>query len=189
MIRERRGFTIVELLIVVVVIGVLASITVVAYNGLQQRAKSAAYVSALAQWERLLKSYKVIAGDYPSTGAFEVCLSASFPAGDGHAADQCYSQVPTYNINVSPSFNSALSSQMGQLPVTVLPTVRTLDNANGSTGVIRGLTYGYNQGVSTAVIQYFLDKGTSGGTKCIGSDSVEYTNYQDGNVRCRRALP
>lgn len=36
-----RGFTIVELLIVIVVIGILAAITVVAFNGVQQRAQEA----------------------------------------------------------------------------------------------------------------------------------------------------
>ena len=36
-----RGFTIVELLIVIVVIGILAAITIVAYNGIQQRARTA----------------------------------------------------------------------------------------------------------------------------------------------------
>lgn len=37
--RRRAGFTIVELLIVIVVIGILAAITIVAYNGVQQRAR------------------------------------------------------------------------------------------------------------------------------------------------------
>lgn len=35
---QQTGFTIVELLIVIVVIGILAAITIVAYNGIQQRA-------------------------------------------------------------------------------------------------------------------------------------------------------
>ena len=34
-----RGFTIVELLIVIVVIAILASITIVAFNGIQARAQ------------------------------------------------------------------------------------------------------------------------------------------------------
>lgn len=44
-----RGFTIVELLIVIVVIGILAAITIVAYNGIQQRARASAASSALTQ--------------------------------------------------------------------------------------------------------------------------------------------
>ena len=39
--RRSPGFTIVEMLIVIVVIAILASITVVAYNGIQQRAQDA----------------------------------------------------------------------------------------------------------------------------------------------------
>lgn len=37
--KQNSGFTIVELLIVIVVIGILAAITIVAYNGVQQRAR------------------------------------------------------------------------------------------------------------------------------------------------------
>ena len=36
-----KGFTIVELLIVIVIIGILAAITIVAYTGIQNRAKQA----------------------------------------------------------------------------------------------------------------------------------------------------
>lgn len=37
---SQKGFTIVELLIVIVVIGILAAISIVAYNGIQNRAKA-----------------------------------------------------------------------------------------------------------------------------------------------------
>jgi prepilin-type N-terminal cleavage/methylation domain-containing protein len=43
---KQQGFTIVELLIVIVVIGILAAITIVAYNGIQNRGKTAAAQSA-----------------------------------------------------------------------------------------------------------------------------------------------
>lgn len=47
-IKKQTGFTIVELLIVIVIIGILAAITVVAYNGIQQRAKNQQASSDLA---------------------------------------------------------------------------------------------------------------------------------------------
>jgi prepilin-type N-terminal cleavage/methylation domain-containing protein len=57
-----RGFTIVELLIVIVVIAVLAAITIVAFNGIQDRAKTAARSAELAQWKKKSELYKVQAG-------------------------------------------------------------------------------------------------------------------------------
>ena len=44
-INKLRGFTIVELLIVIVVIAILASISIVSYNGIQNRAKATAAAS------------------------------------------------------------------------------------------------------------------------------------------------
>ncbi len=43
---HQQGFTIVELLIVIVVIGILAAITIVSYNGVTQRANTASAQSA-----------------------------------------------------------------------------------------------------------------------------------------------
>lgn len=40
MFKSKSGFTIVELLIVIVVIGTLAAISIVAYNGIQDRARN-----------------------------------------------------------------------------------------------------------------------------------------------------
>jgi len=65
-IRERRGFTIVELLIVIVVIGILAAITIVAYNGIQDKAKNASAKSAAAQLSTLLSNTGATAGSYPA---------------------------------------------------------------------------------------------------------------------------
>lgn len=63
--HKQTGFTIVELLIVIVVIGILAAITIVAYNGIQGRAQSAAVSSALEQTSKKLALYAVDNNNYP----------------------------------------------------------------------------------------------------------------------------
>ncbi len=60
---DRRGFTIVELLIVIVVIAILAVITIVAYNGIQNRAKDSAVQSAALQAGKKVLSYAPLNAD------------------------------------------------------------------------------------------------------------------------------
>lgn len=72
--KRKRGFTIVELLIVIVVIAILAAITIVAYNGIQTRAKNTKTVNAAVQWVRILKLYNADKGTWPSDYS---CMGAS----------------------------------------------------------------------------------------------------------------
>lgn len=64
-IKKQTGFTIVELLIVIVVIGILAAITIVAYNGVQQRARDTLRTDTIAQIVDALEVYKSENGQYP----------------------------------------------------------------------------------------------------------------------------
>lgn len=64
--RARPGFTIVELLIVIVVIAILAAITIVAYNGIQNRARISSVSSALSQVNKKLAAYAVDGNGYPA---------------------------------------------------------------------------------------------------------------------------
>jgi prepilin-type N-terminal cleavage/methylation domain-containing protein len=63
--RDQTGFTIVELLIVIVVIGILAAITIVAYNGIQTRARTAEKVSDLSAVMTQLEMFYGDKGYYP----------------------------------------------------------------------------------------------------------------------------
>jgi prepilin-type N-terminal cleavage/methylation domain-containing protein len=65
--NKNSGFTIVELLIVIVVIGILAAITIVAYNGIAQRATVATLVSDLNGASKRLKLDQVTSTGYPAT--------------------------------------------------------------------------------------------------------------------------
>lgn len=65
-IRKDRGFTIVELLIVIVVIAILAAITIVAYNGIQNRAKASAGQAAANALMKKVEAYNTVNSAYPS---------------------------------------------------------------------------------------------------------------------------
>ena len=65
--QKQSGFTIVELLIVVVVIAILAAITIVSYNGIQNRAKLSAVQSDLSAASKKIELYKVDKGIYPTS--------------------------------------------------------------------------------------------------------------------------
>jgi len=67
-IKKERGFTIVELLIVIVVIGILAAITIVAYNGVQTRARNSAAQSAAENMAKKLEAFNAATGTYPVNG-------------------------------------------------------------------------------------------------------------------------
>jgi prepilin-type N-terminal cleavage/methylation domain-containing protein len=68
---QKSGFTIVELLIVIVVIAILAAITIVAYNGIQNRAKDSAVNTATSQAGRKVLAYAPTNTDrYPTEANF-----------------------------------------------------------------------------------------------------------------------
>lgn len=62
-----RGFTIVELLIVIVVIAVLATIVIATYSGVQERARNASRQSDVKNAQKLVEIYKAENGSYPAT--------------------------------------------------------------------------------------------------------------------------
>ena len=66
---NQKGFTIVELLIVIVVIAILAAISIVAYTGIQSRAKTSANQSLASQVEKKAQAYYTIESVYPMNQA------------------------------------------------------------------------------------------------------------------------
>lgn len=72
---KKDGFTIVELLIVIVVIAILAAITIVAFNGVQQQAIAASVSSGVGQAQRQLALYKVDNDAYPTSGSLSAAVT------------------------------------------------------------------------------------------------------------------
>ena len=63
---KSQGFTIVELLIVVVVIAILAAITIVSYNGITNRANASAAASAAESVQKKAEAFNAETSHYPA---------------------------------------------------------------------------------------------------------------------------
>lgn len=81
--KQNKGFTIVELLIVIVVIGILAGLVITTYNGIQQKARNTERTTDLKTLQSQLEAYNANNGRYPTTtdlgttGANNVTFSAA----------------------------------------------------------------------------------------------------------------
>lgn len=62
--KTQNGFTIVELLIVIVVIGILAAITIVSFNGVSKKANASAVQSELSQNAKIIMGSAAVSGQY-----------------------------------------------------------------------------------------------------------------------------
>jgi prepilin-type N-terminal cleavage/methylation domain-containing protein len=160
---KRGGFTIVELLIVIVVIGILAAITIIAYTGITSQARQAQLLGNVETYAKALSNYKTLNGDYPYTatsndpsdaaGSYAptdpsnpgeyACLGNDWPAQDGMAANVCLSVSGAMTADVgskSPLINTKLKTVISNLPSANADTA-TFDNGAGLVYHYRGLIY------------------------------------------------
>jgi general secretion pathway protein G len=79
-IKKQSGFTIVELLIVIVVIGILAALVIGGYANAQKEARIAKVNSDLSAIKKSMLAYKQEIGELPPTGDFcNTCAGVTQP--------------------------------------------------------------------------------------------------------------
>jgi prepilin-type N-terminal cleavage/methylation domain-containing protein len=112
----QRGFTIVELLIVIVIIAILAAITIVAYNGIQDRAQNTQRIAAAKDYQKIILSYMTQYGTYPKTLAITetYCLGDGYPDWDANGAEDCFASNNIKNVNAA--VNTELKKVATSLP-------------------------------------------------------------------------
>jgi prepilin-type N-terminal cleavage/methylation domain-containing protein len=66
--KRQSGFTIVELLIVIVVIGILAAIVITTYAGIQSKGRNTKRTTDIVAIQSKLEAYYAENGNYPSLG-------------------------------------------------------------------------------------------------------------------------
>jgi type II secretion system protein G len=90
--KKDKGFTLVELLIVIVILGILATVTVFAVSGITNRGKATACNADKKTLLTAIESYAADNGNYPASLA--AIADAGLLADDGISANWTYTYVP-----------------------------------------------------------------------------------------------
>src|SRR5680860_230004 len=136
--QDHHGFTIVELLVVIVIIGILAAITVVSYTGISQKAKEVSLQSDLDGASKQLKLYQVEYSSFPSVMNGSNCPTA--PVNDtkyclktSSGNTYTYSSPSPYSLFALTATNTASSivySITNNSAPVVMSTLAITDPAN-----------------------------------------------------------
>src|SRR6476620_11642701 len=112
--RNSGGFTIVELLIVIIVISILATITVVAFNGVRQRAEESRLATVINTYSKALKLYKAETGSYPVATTECLGIEGDLPATARFINNKC--GFSNYTDLRNDTLNTALASYLTPVP-------------------------------------------------------------------------
>jgi Tfp pilus assembly protein PilE len=109
------GFTVVELLVVIVTIVILATLSFVMYDGAVMKARNAQTADAVSKYLDVLEVYYTDHGNYPSRGSGTggTCLGrSSYPAGN------CWSGNATTDNTFMTTLETAAKSQLPEAAVS-----------------------------------------------------------------------
>lgn len=178
-----RGFTLIELLIAIVVIAILATISVVAYDNVQERAYNARVTSVMNTYGKALQMYHVDHGEFPVlTDA--VCLgnAQDYPANDDFPAGACQaykdSQGNISYVYAGEQLTSALNDYIGHnVPnPTIKPATELYTNDRWTK--YRGIyveAANYDNYQDYAYMEYVVD----GNVTCLSDYATRYKAEQD----------
>jgi prepilin-type N-terminal cleavage/methylation domain-containing protein len=175
--RLHRGFTIVEIVVVVAVIGILASITVVSYSQTRINAENTKTLHAVEQYIKAVTSYATRNGAYPIS-ATHACLGSTSSCARVLGSTMCFTLGTAL---LDSAFAAIIATEITPAPE---PSSQTM---NCSGNQYKGAYYEKNDTTSgkTAMITYFL----RGNQVCSVSYGTVTRTQQDDTTRCGAALP
>ncbi len=147
--KRQRGFTIVELLIVIVVIGILAAITIVAFNGVQNRGKTASAQSLANSIDKKLEAWNATTGSYPPYCDFATNSIAATGTASGIGAAGCTASATAGPVEAKLDNVSSIIINTSSLSSTNATTAVRYEPC--STGATRGGTIHYYDSVTGAI--------------------------------------
>ena len=145
---KQTGFTIVELLIVIVVIAILAAITIVAYNGIQDRSRDSIRAHDLANIKKALLAYDAAYGGVKRVSTYNT-------SGSTHGG---------LDVSTDPNWLAFLKTEYGNMPSDPRNTMPYTANGPDPSNRVY-FYYCYNQGAGNLPatpnvrIGYFKESG------------------------------
>lgn len=121
----QRGFTLIELMIVVAVVGILTAIALPSYNEYIRRGHRAEGRTALLQAAQWMERAATANGDYPLTAAFPTSMTS---IASGRYAISLTSDGATFTLTATPQ-NAQANDKCGNYTLTNTG----LQGANGKT--------------------------------------------------------
>lgn len=171
----QKGFTIVELLIVIVVIGVLAAIVIVSFNGIQTRAQNTQKYNELKSWQKAFETYKAGQGNYPALADGDYCLGRGFLAGyDG--ASRCRDYGYSGTTSILESNNATLMTELSKAITIPKPSNLPVGGTLGP--------YATYTATQITILGWF--KGTTG--QCPSETTEVWADAPSSRLACRILL-
>lgn len=142
--RSSRGFTLVELLIVIIVIAILAAITLVVYNGTQARARDTDRYNDAKTIIDALSIYRSDKGAYPS--------AATMGLSDGNIGSCSLPTGYSYSVATNSSWLQELTSK-GYLDKQLTPPTNNCSRYYSYTHSTATTQYGCSYGIGFYILQ------------------------------------